>query len=324
MGKTGEGGRTRSGFKRPLGMRLTVVIIAAAVVIGGGVTAFLIYRNNLNERKIDDYESSVEEDWQVIVDSSESVIEVMSRLESPDDMDALNTEVKSMREVLREAGERARVNPPPPGYEDVGEKEKKALEEIDGYLEKISQIAVSKDESFFEQETQILESRAKSARLAVTDFLDAASNLEQVFNGDFFLASELLTGAFLSPEELQNQREREEVYQTVETFMSNDIDDFNIDVIYSLISTRLRELFASINVTKEKLAENWTQLWDAEEDPPAAYYIDKKEIDFPQESQARVKVIVYRETGSPETEEIRVVREEDGWKIDSYPYVGWI
>ena len=45
---------------------------------------------------------------------------------------------------------------------------------------------------------------------------------------------------------------------------------------------------------------------------------------FTDPSTVEVDVGVYREGGAPWNETVRLVREADGWKVEGYPFVGWL
>jgi hypothetical protein len=89
-----------------------------------------------------------------------------------------------------------------------------------------------------------------------------------------------------------------------------------------MLSNRLYTGFAYFNVNKEKLMAGWTQAWGSKR--PVNYYISRAQIAFPSPGNATTQAIAYVENGDPRIEEIRLVKEGGVWKIDSYPFVGWL
>jgi len=104
--------------------------------------------------------------------------------------------------------------------------------------------------------------------------------------------------------------------------MTADIKNFDTEVIWSLVSSRRKMALEMMGATKETALGNWRAAWG--NDKPEDFFVSKSQIDFPAADSEGVKVVVYLEKGSPKIEPVRLVKEPTGWKIDSYPFVGWL
>lgn len=105
-------------------------------------------------------------------------------------------------------------------------------------------------------------------------------------------------------------------------FMDADIKEFDPDVMWDLISNNRKEKEArKTGLTREFFFQAWPEAWGGQS--PYDYEFDNRLIAVSGDS-ARV-IVTVRVLNSEETlrESVGLVRESDGWKIDTYPFVGW-
>lgn len=299
--------------------RMILIVILILAVVAGGVVAFFLYRGWSNERKVSDYKSLLRNNWNELKNKADQTVAALARVGSPAELDSVASAASEMKNAVDNIRRRGGEAKSPSGYRDITDSEKAALETLRGYLEMMANLATGKNANDIRANSPLLDNRARMAHGNVNDFLSKATFLRMSIPIDFFQAGTMLQNAFSGPE--SNREEIENVYETVNSFMTADIKDKNFDVIWGLTSTNRINQMVTFGATKEKLGQTWPVAWGSTQ--PREFSVSKNGIKFTDPSNAVVKVVVYMERGDPEMEDIRVVREPGGWRIDSYPFVGW-
>jgi len=307
---------------KPRSRRWLAVIILTLAVDAAGLTFFILYRAMKNERIVKDFKASIRSDWEIIGDEANELEAGMSLTASPSDLPKLSKASDEMRHEVQGIIARRKQTSTPSGYAEVLDRGETALASLDSYLGMVSSLTRSTNAETIGQNPSLLENRARRARSDMGDFLSDATFLKGSIPGDLFQAGSVIQDALEPPGNAVNEQEREDVYKAVDTFMTADIKNFETEVIWSLVSSRKNMALEMMGVTKETVLGNWRAAWgnDKQED----FFVSKSQIDFPAADSEGVKVVVYLEKGSPKIEHVRLVKEATGWKIDSYPFVGWL
>jgi len=243
----------------------------------------------------------------------------MLRVTSAADLPAVAGSAGKMKELVDTTAAKLEKNGPPSGYGDVGAKERTALASMSSYLKRVADDAGSGNDADIRSDNQIVADLARKAQDDVNDFESSAKWVKANVPGDFYSGSEALLAAYQPSQELD--ADRQQVYDTMQTFMTADILHRNFDVIWSLLDSRLHTGFDYYKITEEKLAAGWDKAWDGK---PTDFYVSRSQIAFPSPDNATVKVIAYMDNAGPRIEEFRLVKEGGSWKLDDDPFVGFL
>lgn len=305
---------------RSAGWRRTVLIAAIAVIVIGGVTAgVLVLLAHSHSQSVKAFKARTSADWREVAGSAGTVTAAMLRVTSPADLPPVAASASKMKDLVQGLASRLDKNGPPSGYADVGAKESTALASMGSYLGKIADVAGQASQDAAQENSQVLADLARKAQDDTNDFESSAQWVKASVPGDFYGGSVAMLAAFQPPKELD--AERQQVYDTMQTFMNADIKQRNFDVIWSMFDSRLHTGFDYYKITKEKLADGWDKAWDGK---PTDFYISQSQISFPSPGNATVKVIAYFDTEGPRIEEFRLVNEGGVWKLDDDPFVGFL
>ncbi|MHB8895752.1 MAG: hypothetical protein ACYC99_11335 [Candidatus Geothermincolia bacterium] len=294
-----------------------LVVIAVGAVAGG----LLWWMAASHRKSVDKFKSKTASEWTTVAAKMSLVTASLAHVASPADLDGVARDSVAMQEAVTNAAAGLKKKGAPSGYGTVAEKEAQALESLSRYLEMLYTLSSTGDVNEVVSSRALLEDRARQAQDKVTGFLTAAPWLRVKLPGDFYQAGQALQTAF-QPVDPAVEAERQAVYDTLKTFMDADIFKQNLDQIWSMLANRLHEGFALFDVTKDKLMAGWTKAWGDKR--PVNYYVSKAQIAFQSPGDATARAIAYVENGDPRIEEIRLVKEGGVWKIDSYPFVGWL
>lgn len=301
--------------------RITLIALIAVLVLGAVAGGLLWWRSESRQKSAQRYRTKTASEWTGLAGRMSAVTASLAKVSSPEDLAVVARDASAMKsEVERIAGERKKDGAPA-GYEEVAQKETQALESLDRYLTLLVELASSGDGPQVLESRAAIEDRARQAQDRVTSFMTAAPWLNAKLPGDFYHAGAGLQAAF-QPVDPALEAEAQAVFDTAKTFIEADIYRQDYDLLWSMLSNRLHEGFQFFNVTKDRLMEGWTKAWGSKR--PVSYYLSRAQISFSDPDHATVKVIAYVERGDPKIEEVRLVKEGGVWRIDSYPFVGWL
>lgn len=294
---------------------MVALMVAVALVAGAGIGVLLAYRAARERRLRAGFRKELEADWKNIKDASEGVVDALSNLQTPSDLDILTNSAGKMRKGLDQAVKHA--GRAPRSMRSIAARAEAAAGSLEGYLDLVLDLSVRKDPAEVGRQNPVLDARAIKARRDLTDLAGEAPFLQANVNSDFFLAAERLAGAFQSPASQAAEAERQVVHETIERAMEAGVMRFEPEVIWPMVSVTLRTFLELLGVTGEEFAGTWRAGWLKGE--PGDYYVSPNSITF-QNGYAAFKGIVYPAEGAPVIKTVRLVKEADGWKIDSYPY----
>lgn len=296
-----------------------ILIVSIAVIFAGAVSAgLLLWRSAARAEGESKYRSRSNAEWRGLADDADKVAASLLTISSVSDMQGVAQSAAEMRQRVDRAAASLEKNMPPSSYRSVADKEVRALGALASYLEKLNQMAMSGEGIDLQAGRGLLEDRARAAQDGVNDFLAQARWMKTTVDGDFYQAGDALARA-LTPVDPQLEAQRQSAYDAAHAFMDADIFHHDFDTIFASISNRLKTGFAYYKVSTEKLQADWPKAWDYH---PVNFMISKPQITFPSPGNAVVRAIAYVEKSQPKIAEIRLV-DEGGWKIDSYPFVGW-
>lgn len=301
--------------------RVALVTTAAAVLAAAAVLVAVLVLNRANAGRAERFREAASENWSMVGGLSEDVAVALLRVSSPEDLAAVAAASKGMSSGLEEIGRSLKGQAVPSGYSDIAESQKIALDALHLYTEKIEKLATGADQQMTRENTSVLESRSRKAKAAVERFLSEADFLDVVIAGDFYQSGKALGSAW-QPPPYAGEEEAQAVYDTVSRFMEADIRDSDFDTLLSLLSSRMVAVLEYLGFTREKLQEGWLSSWGGKK--PVDYYISRRNINIPFPETATVVAIAYLEGGGTRVETIRLVKEQGVWKIDNYPFVGWL
>lgn len=307
---------------RDAGWRRIIIIIALifVVVLGAAAAGLLWWRSAHDARSVQSYKSRATSEWNKISGQARSLTATMLKVGSAADLAGVASEASRMQGDVERMAAAVEKIAAPPGYDDVAAREKAALESLKSYLQSLSDISSKGDPSQLNDDKSILEDRARQAQDDVNEFLSSARWLRVSMNSDFYRAAATLQAAF-QPADPARQAEAQAVYDAANAFMNADINQHNFDIIWSMISNRLHVGFDYYKITKDKIASDWLKAWGGKQ--PMGYYVSRFSIAFPSPGHATVRAIAYIDKGAVRIEEIQLVNEGNGWKLDSYPFAGW-
>jgi hypothetical protein len=301
--------------------RTTLIVLIAVVVVAGAAVGLFWWRATAHADSVKAYKSKTTTTWNTIAGKANAVTASLLRVTTPDDLGAVAADATALKKDVDSASATLKGSGSPAGYKDEVDKETAALDSLSRYLDMVSQLASQADPNAVISNRALVEDRARQAQDDTNDFLSAAKWMSIKMPGDFYQSGQTLQAAFQPPNPAL-EADKQAVYDTVNTFMNADIFHQNLDLLWSMLTNRLHTGFAYFNVTKDRLMAGWTKAWG--DHKPVNYYISKTQIDFPSPGTANVKTFVYLEHGTPRIEDVRLVNEGGVWKIDSYPYVGWL
>jgi hypothetical protein len=299
--------------------RIAIIALIVVVVLGAAAGGLLWWRAVAHSKSVRAYKSHATASWNEISTRAKLLTASMLRAASPADLAGIATEAYAMQKEVSDAAAGLKKSPAPSGYKNAGAKESTALASVDSYLQSLGDIASAEDPAQLQNDRSTLEDKARKAQDDVNDFLSADLWLKVSINNDFYQAGSTLQAAFEPPDPARDAEEQA-VYDAANAFMNADISQHNFDVIWSMLSSRLRTGFDYYKVKKDTLAAGWDRAWGGK--PRLGYFISRSSIQFPSPGHATVRAIAYIDHGPVRIEEIQLVNE-GSWKIDSYPFAGW-
>lgn len=300
--------------------RITVVALLALLVLGcvaGGLAWWCAASRSRAERA---FRERVSADWKGIAGRMNTLVDAMTRVANPGDLDAVEEGAGALAAGVAKVSNSLEKTRVPEKYREVAERERLALDSVGRYATVLGELSAGDDRAVADGRAA-LESLASRAQEAVTSFTGSAPWLSVKLPGDLYQGGSTLQSAFRHMDPAAEAAARV-VHDTVEAFMDADIHRHDLDTVWSMLSSRLHTGFDYFKITKEKLMQGWNDAWGSNK--PVGYYVSAAQIDFSDPDTANVKVIAYVENGDPRIEEVRLVREGDAWKIDAYPFVGWL
>lgn len=306
---------------RHWGWRWVALVVLLVMLVLGCVAGGLAWWHAAScSRAERAFRERVSADWKGIAGRMNLLVDAMTRVAAPVDLAAVKEGAGALAVRVAKVSKTLEKGRVPGRYRVAAERERQALEAVGRYLSLLGELSGS-DAQAAADGRAALESLARRAQEAVNSFTGSAPWLSVRLPGDLYQGGRTLRSAFqpLGPDAEANAQA---VHDTVEAFMDADIHRHDLDTVWSMLSSRLHKGFEYFNITREKLMQGWDGAWG--ENKPVGYYVSRAQIEFPDPDTANVKVIAYVENGEPRIEEVRVVREGDAWKIDAYPFVGWL
>ncbi len=203
---------------------------------------------------------------------------------------------------------------------ELVEKSNRAMSSIAAYLKEITKFLrnfayednVSGQSPLIESGTRARENYEEITRLL-------GKGLSRI-NGDFFELGLIFLADRFRSSNAKLSAESAQILNTVENFMKADIKDNNHEVIWSLLSKKIREVYALFGVDKKEFASKWRSTWAGSK--PVDYAISGWQIQILEGGKALVPVVIYLEKGSPLVHKVGLVFEDGSWKIERYPIAG--
>jgi len=299
--------------------RITLIAVAAVIVIGGATAGVLIWLSHSHAQSVKAYKVQTSTDWKKVVSSADTLTAAMLRVSTPTDLVAVQGGADQMKALVTYLSRKLQHKGPPSGYGKVGDSESVALASLGSYLGKLESLAAQANPDVINEDSQVLADLARKAQDDISGFEAQATWIKSSVPNDLYGGGQALQAAFQPPKELDAQRQQ--VFDTMQTFMNADITQRNFDVIWNLFDSRLHTGFDYYKITKEKLAADWDKAWDGK---PEGFYVSRSQIEFPSPGNATVKVIAYMKDSGPRVEEFRLVNEGGTWKLDDDPFVGFL
>jgi len=299
-------------------------MISAAVllvVVAAGLSAFLVYRSHQRAERASEYRKTVQSQWAEVADQAAGVVSAMDSLGTPADLDILSSSASKLADSLKRIRQREAEERPPAGYARSGALEEEAARAMQDYVTLVGEVAASRDIAEVQRQKDAIGSRAAKARRDLTDFTAAAPFVRAQINGDFYQAATLLANAFAGPATAGGEAERKAVYDALDAFMVADAKHHDGDAVWSLLSGKLHATLAALNTTREQFVQSFNEAASGSS-RPTDYYISRDSITFQSPDSATARAIVYFADGAPRIGDVGLVREPDGWKIDSFPFPG--
>ena len=293
-----------------------IIIVAIAVVVVGGAVGAIWYFTWQNGREAT-FKRNLNATWKEIGTKATAVTSRMRSVASSTDLTALTTDVESMRMTVEAARDKAGSNPPGSPAQ-VLSLEKDALTSLDGYLTSLSQLSATADRAKFLSGTELLSNSGFQARLDVTSFLSAVPYIAVNLPVDFYQAGAIISDSFTY--EGARKADAKAALSAADQFMAADVKQFNIDTIWSILSTKAHKALALLGITKETLGAYWKSQRGSDK-VPTGYFIDP-DVKFTGADSATLKAIMYFQKTSPDTEELHMVREGGDWKMEGYLFNG--
>lgn len=298
--------------------RRTVLLAVAVAVAVASVAGVLIWRAKARAADEREFRSRTQADWREISQQADRVQAAVVAAESPSDFPKISEAAASMQQRVERAAASREKSGAPGSYGEAARREREALGALTLYLEKLGTFAQEGEGADLAENRGLIENAARAARDNVDGFLASAGWVTSVIPGDFYGSTDAMASA-LEPVDPALEAQRQSAYDAAYDFMYSDIFLHDFDRLLASISNRLRVGFDYYKITKEKLQADWAKAWDYR---PVNFTISRPQITFPSPDSAVVKAIAYVEKGPPKIAEMRLV-DEGGWKIDSYPFVGW-
>ncbi|MFH1149884.1 MAG: hypothetical protein V1748_05370 [Actinomycetota bacterium] len=301
--------------------RAILISIIVVILLAAGAIAFLVYRSYEHGRQVKDYKAALKADWKKISDRSSEVAAALDRISSPADLTAVAQAVSDFSGELAIVSGRSQRARAPAGYAELSEKETQVLKDLGSYAEMLEDLATKADENTIKQSRGTLEYRAGRAKSDFSDFIAESGFLKQEIGEDFFRGGAGLEAAYAG-EDLASDQNKQEVYDLMSAVLTADVKNHDYGTVYSLLSNRLHTGFDYYKMTRERMIDYWPKAWG--EHKPVDFFVSRRDIEFPDANTAVVKVIAYLDGASPMFEQVRLVREPSGWRVDSYPFTGFL
>lgn len=300
-------------------LRVVAIVALIVVVIAAGLGGFFWWKSASDASSARKFKAAATADWKRISADADRVRTALLKATSKAELAEVDKQATAMRGDIASVTSRMK-NGVPPAYKDAAAKAVTALGSIDRYLELVGELSTAASAADLQNNKGALDDRARQAQADVNDLTSSASWLKAGLQGDFFEAGAALQ-AVLIPVDPAVEAQKQAVNQALQTFMHADIFDRNFDIIWPMLDARLHLGFDYFKITKDKIVAGWDKAWG--EHRPVNFYVSEPQITITGPGTATARAIVYVEHGETRIEEVRLVNE-GGWKIDSYPFVGWL
>jgi len=304
-----------SNLKRMRGWAPVALLLVLLLVIS---VWYFFYTQAEARKLLSKWEQRQNRDWGAIASYSLNLVTALTKFEGVSDFSSIGRVASAFEGKVEKASDNLQRCIVPSECKHEAEIEKRALQSLREYLELLASISYQGKDRF-EQDKGILDDRARRANENVNDFIATAKLEGIVFSADIYQAGEIISKS-LYPQE--NDETREAVYQTVLKFMNADINEKNFDLIWEMLSSLKKRITDIFGLPREKFPEVWMEAWGKER--PTSFYVSRASINFPDSQTAEVKVIAYYEKKKTQVKVVRLIKEGDSWKIDGYPFVGWL
>jgi hypothetical protein len=303
------------------GRRGLFIVISAVSVILLALVGLYIYFNRLNAHRVTHFKQSATANWTKISEQSEKVTSSLSRVASPADLNGVSEAAGQMEKLVSDIRRSLKKEPVPSGYVELSRDQQAALAALTNYLEKTRELASGADEKAFQDGRGVLEDRSRKASSAVSEFLSKANFVRTNISNDFYEAALAMDLAW-QPPQYGSDSEAQALFETASAFLNADVKESDFDKLWSMLSTGRITALGSLGITKEVARMNWRKLWG--DRAPVDYFLSKNSIKFTEPDRATIDAVVYMEGGSPRSATMRLFRENGVWKVETYPFVGWL
>lgn len=301
--------------------RKAYAIVTAALALllaAGGGTA--LYLGVADASRAERFRERARADWGAIASEAGAVAEAIGSVSSPESLGEVAEKAAAMSGALD--GLSARLDGrAPAGRGGISDSEKAAVAGLKSYVDMVHEIAVAGEEKAMAEKRGLLENRSRRARESVKSFLSEAEISSVTFPGAFYQAGAGMAGAFRPPD-YAGDSERKAIHDTMTEFMRADVKDGDFEKIWSMLSSRMTYGLEYNKISKERLAANWGSMWG--DKTPVDYYVSWRDINIPEPETATSVVIAYMSDGGPRAGTVRLVKEQGQWKIDTYPFTGFL
>ncbi|MBN1289874.1 MAG: hypothetical protein JXA49_09595 [Actinobacteria bacterium] len=285
----------------------------------GLVIIFLLMYFQSSKKK--EYESSLSRNWNFIEEKAKGFVDVLSTVKTVDDFTNLNSAARGMRDSIKDLREEEKSRSAPVGTGDLREKELAALDSIGKYLDLVAETADKSKVELFKEERHLIESRARKADADLNELLETADFLNVTISADFFNATGKMGDAINYRGEDADEHSAQAL-EALKTFMNADIKEINTEILWDMASSKRKAAIELLGGSRESMDGYRAAQWGTK--VPADYFIDESSVNILSPGAAAVSVIVYVKDGSPMNAQVKLVLEPDGWKLDVYPFLGWV
>ncbi|MBN2169574.1 MAG: hypothetical protein JW738_10045 [Actinobacteria bacterium] len=305
-------------FSALSGHRKIVIGIVAAIALASILVFVFVYLQSSGKKE---YKANMIRNWNLIEEKAEGFTDALNSVKTVDDFKNLNSAAVDMRDSIEKFYEKENSKTAPYGMGDLKEKEMAVLGAMGNYLELVIEMADNAKVKSFNEERQLIESRARKAVGELNEFLEMADFLTITITADFFNAPGKIGDAITYRGDNADEQ-NQEILGALNSFMNADIKEINPDLLWDMASSNRKAAIQVFGGSKETMGAYRTAQWGSM--VPTDYFIDQNSINITSPGVAMISVIVYVKDGSPMNAQVELVREPDGWKLDVYPFLGWV